>query len=374
MWDGEDSDSDSSDTSLSSSDEEDSVRHWRKKEKRRQRVSRVKNRMPGSLVNRLEKSSIGKRLEEYVEKGKQDPVKPSPSTGGNIPPAPDKAAGEKKDCTPEPAVVEEKRTNPLSCLIQPRVLHGYTLTREVSFRDVCLAIRNDAFTASDLPLIVSLEVHCSPEQQEIMVATMEETWKGYLLPPPEHEYKDLPAPGDLRRKILVKVKYAPPNSQAAGPSKPAADTEADKSDEERLPAGTPPKKKSQHASKIIQALSKLGIYTRGVSFKGLSQPEATMPGHIFSLSEKTVMEVHEKQGKELFRHNRNFLMRTYPSGLRIRSSNLDPLTFWERGIQVVALNWQNWDEGMMLNEGMFAGSGGYVLKPPGKWLIELCCF
>lgn len=31
---------------------------------------------------------------------------------------------------------------------------------------------------------------------------------------------------------------------------------------------------------------------------------------------------------------------------------------------MVALNWQKIDEGVMLNEGMFAGSGGWVLKPP----------
>jgi hypothetical protein len=58
-------------------------------------------------------------------------------------------------------------------------------------------------------------------------------------------------------------------------------------------------------------------------------------------------------------------MRTYPSGLRVNSSNLDPTVFWRKGIQIVALNWQNWDEGMMLNEAMFAGTSGYVLKPEG---------
>ena len=90
-----------------------------------------------------------------------------------------------------------------------------------------------------------------------------------------------------------------------------------------------------------------------------------MPTHIFSLSENGVMEVHQKSAKELFNHNKHFLMRAYPSGLRIGSSNLDPAVFWRKGIQIVALNWQNWDEGMMLNEGMFAGTGGYVLKPEG---------
>lgn len=32
---------------------------------------------------------------------------------------------------------------------------------------------------------------------------------------------------------------------------------------------------------------------------------------------------------------------------------------------MVAMNWQMWDEGMMLNEGMFAGEHGWVLKPLG---------
>ena len=90
-----------------------------------------------------------------------------------------------------------------------------------------------------------------------------------------------------------------------------------------------------------------------------------MPVHVFSLSEKTLMEVHESHGPTLFSHNRNYLMRAYPSGLRVSSSNLDPSVFWRKGVQMVALNWQKWDEGMMLNEGMFAGEGGWVLKPKG---------
>lgn len=91
-----------------------------------------------------------------------------------------------------------------------------------------------------------------------------------------------------------------------------------------------------------------------------------MPTHVFSLSEKNLMEVHAKHGPALFSHNRKFLMRAYPSGLRIGSSNLDPVRFWRKGVQIVALNWQNCDEGMMLNDAMFLGTGGYVLKPEGK--------
>ena len=32
---------------------------------------------------------------------------------------------------------------------------------------------------------------------------------------------------------------------------------------------------------------------------------------------------------------------------------------------MTALNWQSCDKGMMLSEAMFAGTGGWILKPPG---------
>lgn len=63
-------------------------------------------------------------------------------------------------------------------------------------------------------------------------------------------------------------------------------------------------------------------------------------------------------------------MRAYPKALRLQSSNLDPAVFWRKGVQMVALNWQKWDEGMMLNEGMFSGTHGWVLKPSGYRSVD----
>lgn len=50
-------------------------------------------------------------------------------------------------------------------------------------------------------------------------------------------------------------------------------------------------------------------------------------------------------------------------GLRVSSSNQEPAVFWRNGAQLVALNWQKFDLGMMQNEALFNGSGGMVLKP-----------
>lgn len=246
---------------------------------------------------------------------------------------------------------------------EPRVLHGYTLTKEVSFRAVCNAIRESAFVVTDLPVIVSLEVHTGQEQQEVMAEIMKETWKGLLVDDPEAPGKPidrLPSPDQLRKKILIKVKWTPgPAGQESGTSLEQV-TSASSGDEE---TGADGKKKKN--SKILHALSQLGVYTRAYTFKQFHQPEASIPTHIFSLSEAKVVDMLESHGDALFSHNRDYLMRAYPSGMRVNSSNLEPLFLWSQGVQIAALNWQRWDKGMMLNEGMFAGQEGWVLKPEG---------
>jgi hypothetical protein len=253
--------------------------------------------------------------------------------------------------------------------VEPRVLHGHTMTKEVPFRDVCMTIRECAFVKTDLPIIVSLEIHTSPEQQEIMVEIMQEAWKGMLVTRIGEPCTKLPSPADLRRKILVKVKHAEvrPDLDRVETKDPLASSRSaviSHSDSDSRTSNSGSTKQTKKG-KIIEALSSLGVYTRSYHFKNLSAPEATIPTHVFSLSEKKLTEVHESDGPALFQHNRNFLMRAFPSGTRVSSSNLDPVFFWRNGVQMVALNWQKWDAGMMLNEAMFAGSEGWVLKPAG---------
>lgn len=208
-----------------------------------------------------------------------------------------------------------------------------------------------------------------------MVEVMTTIWKGLLVPTPSTSPTSLPSPEDLRRKILVKVKYVDPKKAAAKlkaktDGKPSL-THKESSISASSSGGSANESQADHAQKkkkksaIVPLLSALGVYTRAIHFSSLKSPDATIPTHVFSLSEKKLMEVHESSGPTLFSHNRNFLMRAFPSGMRVRSDNLDPSVFWRKGVQMVALNWQKWDQGLMLNEAMFAGSGGWVLKPNG---------
>ncbi|GIC86728.1 putative phosphoinositide-specific phospholipase C [Aspergillus udagawae] len=248
---------------------------------------------------------------------------------------------------------------------EPQVLHGHTLTKGTTFRDVCYAIRDSAFVASDLPVIVSLEVHACIEQQATMVEIMEEAWKGMLIEvTPELEATQAPPPLEtLKRKILIKVKWVPATGDGQGEAQ-----EDDRTDKPDTPPSlnqdgehAPPKK----PSKVLHSLSRLAVFTKGFSFHQFAQPEAKVPGHVFSLSENAAREAYAKHRDALLEHNRHFFMRVYPYGLRINSSNPDPTFFWRCGAQIVALNWQNLDKGMMLNRGMFTGEPGWVLKPQG---------
>lgn len=251
--------------------------------------------------------------------------------------------------------------------IEPRVLHGFTLTQSVPFRAVCIAIRNSAFIATNLPIIVSLEVHASLEQQGIMVDIMRETWGDHLVDITsldENHISNLPSPGSLLNKILIKVKWST-NTQSDESNNPLDHVATTASSGSTETHSQNPSGAQKKASKVLAALSELGVYTRAYTFKHFDQPEASIPTHVFSLSEGKVHDMHSspEHGPALFNHNKDFLMRVFPKGTRIRSTNVDPTFHWRQGAQMVALNWQKLDRGMMLNEGMFAGYEGWVLKP-----------
>ncbi|KAK8103751.1 phosphatidylinositol-specific phospholipase C [Apiospora kogelbergensis] len=251
---------------------------------------------------------------------------------------------------------------------EPIVMHGYTLTRPIGFREVCQAVRETAFETTNLPIIVSLEVHADFEQQELMVQIMKEEWDGVLVEKPFEDCPQdrMPRLDQLLNKILVKVKK-PAKPDAPAPMAtlapvPTIEDDASCSEDDRSMGGSSIKK-----AKVLigEPLGALGVYTHSEHFKSFESQAAKIPSHIFSISESRILELHQTKPQELFTHNMHYFTRAFPKGLRFDSSNCDPSSFWRKGVQMVALNWQSTDEAMMLNDGMFSGEHGWVLKPPG---------
>ena len=203
-----------------------------------------------------------------------------------------------------------------------------------------------------------------------MVNIMREVWSDHLLDctksatghEPEYTAAPLPSPNDLRNKILIKVKYTPPEKAVKSHEKGAnehsdvsemSEAEENPSEVEQPGQETPAKKKT-----MLDDLSLLGVYTRAFHFKSFDQKEARLPTHVFALSEKKLVNAIEKHSSLLTDHNKSYFMRAYPKGVRVTSSNLNPIPLWRHGVQMVALNWQSVDKSTMLNEGMFGGTRG----------------
>lgn len=307
---------------------------------------------------------------------------------------------------------------------KPRVTHGRTRTTAVMFLDCINAINRCAFEVSPYPLIISLEVHCDLEQQAKMVQIMTEVFGERLLvhPLPSATAK-LPSPEQLKNKILIKVKSTELHADlaasrratsirrdrsgssptrgaqslttnwldpaAAFASSPAlvtppetiyspttdrslvATSASSGDDESDVPATSSPvdtQRQVAKLSKVGAALSALGVYMKGYTLRESRDLRFQLYNHIFSLNENRAIELcHSGEDKVLFEdHNLNYMCRVYPKNLRVQSSNFDPNTFWRRGVQMVALNWQTYDAHMQMNQAMFAAGTdafGYVLKP-----------
>uniref|UniRef100_A0A1A7WC91 Phosphoinositide phospholipase C n=1 Tax=Iconisemion striatum TaxID=60296 RepID=A0A1A7WC91_9TELE len=251
---------------------------------------------------------------------------------------------------------------------EPVIYHGHTLTSKVPFKEVIETISQYAFKASPYPLILSLENHCSVEQQAVMAKYLCTILGKKLLTKPLSDLllEELPSPEELKGCILVKGKKATPHlgqlSKNGSCASFSSSTEEDQaSSNKNMPRGDP----TRVSSKLSPELSELVVYCRSVPFRRFENASKLPPDEMSSFSECEAVKLIKDSGKLFVRHNSRQLSRIYPSGQRLQSSNYDPQEMWNCGCQMVALNFQTPGEQMDLNQGRFLPNGrcGYVLKP-----------
>ncbi|KAI4665601.1 uncharacterized protein J4E78_003063 [Alternaria triticimaculans] len=261
---------------------------------------------------------------------------------------------------------------------EPKVTHGFTLVSNIPFRQVCETIRDvvDKEAASEknaAPIMISLENHCDAHGQLRLAQIMQEVLGPRLLSkairdkgtreqddPSKHEHVTL---AELGNKVAVIVEYHLPNEEESSSSDSSSDEEEQKQARQEYDA----KKKAANAGTIVPELAELGVYAQSVKPVNNSWFEAELenaPHHqLINVSESGLKAHLPANSAKIARHNAHHLMRVYPKGTRISSKNLAPVPFWGIGAQICALNWQTFGASSQINEALFAGSGGYVLKP-----------
>lgn len=268
---------------------------------------------------------------------------------------------------------------------EPKVTHGYTLVSHVPFRSVCETMRDvvdqEAAEATSqpgyqaAPILVSLENHCDAYGQKRLVEIMKEVWGERLLSKAirekghgeQQETGEQVTLADLGSKLVLIVEYH-------FPLEPKSDEEEDNSaddeeDEEATQARKAYNEKKKAASTtIIPELADLGVYAQSVkprdnSWYGEVGLKDGPHDHLINISESGLLAHMPAETDKIARHNAGHLMRVYPKGTRISSRNLKPVPFWGLGAQICALNWQTFGASVQLNEALFSGSDGYVLKP-----------
>ncbi|EMD65228.1 hypothetical protein GGP41_003862 [Bipolaris sorokiniana] len=262
---------------------------------------------------------------------------------------------------------------------EPKVTHGYTLVSHIPFREVCETIRDvvDKEAGNEVdaaPIIISLENHCGAHGQLRLVQIFQEVLGHRLLSqevrdkgtreqndPSKHEHVTL---AELGNKVAVIVEYHLPDEPETSSS---SSSSSDDEEQKQAHQAYVEQKKTAQTGTIIPELANLGVYAQSVKPVNNSWFEGDLenaPHHqLINVSESGLKSHLPANNAKISRHNAHHLMRVYPKGTRISSKNLAPVPFWSIGAQICALNWQTFGASSQINEALFTGSSGYVLKP-----------
>lgn len=265
---------------------------------------------------------------------------------------------------------------------EPKVTHGYTLASNISFRSVCETLAHivdkeakDA-EGSDwraAPIMISLENHCGAHGQQRLAEIMKEVLGDRLISKAVRDEGTAEQRGsgeqvtlkELGSKIAVIVEYFFPDQEPEDSASSGDEEEDERAKKERKEY----EKQKKQAPKvgIIPELAELGVYAQSVKPRDKSWLEGELKDgphdHLVNVSESGLGSLMPASSAKIAKHNSRYLMRVYPKGTRISSANLHPVPYWGVGAQICALNWQTFGASLQLNEALFAGSDGYILKP-----------
>ncbi|CAN9503852.1 unnamed protein product [Ophioblennius macclurei] len=270
---------------------------------------------------------------------------------------------------------------------EPVVCTGHSLSPPLVLRCVLEAIGRFAFVASEYPLILSIENHCSVPQQKVLVQHLTRVFGERLYTNfPEEGAPYLPSPNALRHRILLKGKKLGlcgedgevseedegaemcqrMKAASSGGVTPGGGDKDTGPKTVPLPAQTNPLPLAPKRLPLLKELSGLVSLCRSVRFIDFpTSSKSQKPWELCSFHESLAVRLAGESPGDFVNHNKHFLTRVYPSPMRIDSSNMNPQDLWKCGCQIVSMNFQTAGLMMDLNTAWFRQNGncGYVLRP-----------
>ncbi|XP_039066498.1 phosphoinositide phospholipase C 4-like isoform X1 [Hibiscus syriacus] len=269
------------------------------------------------------------------------------------------------------------------------VLHGRTLTTPVELIRCLQSIKEHAFSASEYPVIITLEDHLTPKLQAKVAQMVTQTFGKMLFCPESECLKEFPSPEDLKYRIIISTK--PPKEYLEAqtnkdkqkekdsdddvwgkePSELTADQEDDKTDSEASENNqddedTDASEPEMNSSRALGYKSLIAIHA-GKPKGGLKKALKVEPDKVrrLSLSEQGLEKATMSYGTDVVRFTQKNFLRIYPKGTRFNSSNYKPQIGWTHGAQMIAFNMQGYGRSLWQMHGMFRANGGcgYVKKP-----------
>ncbi|KNA12041.1 hypothetical protein SOVF_129540 isoform A [Spinacia oleracea] len=257
------------------------------------------------------------------------------------------------------------------------VCHGGTMTSPVELNKCLEAIKENAFDVSEYPVIITFEDHLDHLLQAKMVSDI----FGEMLYPGV-EFVEFPSPEELKRRILISTK--PPKESLDSFNEQENQEQKIKNSTDRSGAvlgnvsgyrnydevDIPIKQDNEEAEEEAAApeykhLIAIHAHKLEHGLDNLLNDNNSRRVARLSMSEEKLKNSVKTHATDIVRFTQKNLLRVYPKGTRILSSNYNPLIGWTHGAQMVAFNMQGYEKNTWIMQGMFRANGGcgYVKKP-----------
>ncbi|GKU93376.1 hypothetical protein SLEP1_g6971 [Rubroshorea leprosula] len=264
------------------------------------------------------------------------------------------------------------------------VRHGgaLSMTSPVELDKCLVAIKENAFLASEYPVVITFEDHLTPSLQSNVAKLVTKIFGDMLYKTGSEYLTEFPSPECLKRKVLISTKPPKEYLESHRRRERSEEWEAEM-DEEEIPEKTEEDYEAQ-TSKKEQAEGRehdpdededkttqeyrhlIAIHagkTKGELLDWLKDDPRKV--RRLSLSEQELENATRKHGSAVVRFTQRNLLRIFPKGTRFDSSNYCPFIGWMHGAQMVAFNMQGHGKHLWAMQGMFKANGGcgYVKKP-----------